>query len=295
MAVGKKCSTPSLVLTFALVPVVAVAGATSTRGTDSESSISWQETQPALGRAAGYRQTVSATPAGSKMSGEAIVLGQSVPIWEAVAFATPDGTTPQVRSFSRGLRVWDTSAGIEDGKLKFKAALPPAEVRVPTWVYPIGPALLMVDAGVQFEADVHGEVQAFFYYPVKFTTVQAKAEATGAAAALAAGQLRVVIARTGLEGRVDLADGSVNAKARFTFNGSKPQVSYSGKLRMLAGSILAFFDMRSLWGGSWKRLWEKPLIEWPGIVRSFTSEKPGIPPHDPKESGNPEEDPGDFH
>jgi hypothetical protein len=251
---------------------------------DPEHTVYWQETKPALGRKAGFRQNISASSngGGAKMSAQAIVMGKDISLWEAHAFSSDGGKTVEAKTFSRGLRVWDTSAVWEDGRLKFKAAMPPIEVRVPTWVYPIGPALLSVDAGVQFDANVTGEVQPFFYYPVRFTTIRTAVQGTGAAAGIASGSLRVLVVRTGIEGRLELVDGTVEANALFQLNGNRPVLAYRGELEMLAGSILAFFDARSIFGSAWKRLWEKPLIEWIGFKKSFSVGYPEI--SDPSKS-----------
>jgi hypothetical protein len=207
--------------------------------------------------------------------GNAIVMGRDVALWEAHAFSSADGKDSTVRTFSRGLRVWDTSAKWELGRLRFKASVPPAEVRVPTWVYPVGPAMIVVDAGAQFEVDLRGEVQPFLYYPVQLTTVQATAAAGAAPAARAPGARRVFLVRTGVEGRVNLVDGSLTARAQFRFDGSKPNVNYSGKVDLLSGRVLAFFDMRGLFSG-WKRIWDKTLFDWKGFQRVFSNDRPNL-------------------
>lgn len=150
----------------------------------------------------------------------------------------------------------------EDGS--FTAGLPPTEVRVPFFTYPVGPLLLTVGAGARFEANINAQNSSNLMIPVNESTLGINLSAVAFAAGFIEAYAKLFVIRGGIGGQVDVVDAKGVINARISFNGNPPLFIASAIVKFLYGHVYAFFDFFNLFSIGWSRLWTHDFYRWDG-------------------------------
>jgi hypothetical protein len=167
-----------------------------------------------------------------------------------------------------GTRVWNGTLKVDKGGLVYSGGVAPTQIPFPLFVYPLGPVVLQLDAGIEFEGQVEASILPGISIPIEDMTIDAKLQAELYAAGYVEGSARLLFVRAGVGGRVNFIDGSTGVAAHIYFNGTKPQASGFGKVVLLNGSVYGFVDSTLLFGG-WKRWLSKDFFKWPGKCFAF--------------------------
>jgi hypothetical protein len=174
------------------------------------------------------------------------------------------GGTTYAEVYSFGKRVFSQSVSAEqNGMLRFRAGISPTEMRIPAFMYAVGPMLLQIDAGARFQANVQAQITPEIAFPLEFANFSVNLQAVANAAAFIEGYAKLLIIRAGVGGQLDLIDAHGEVDARFT-PGEKPLVLISAMVQFLKGRLYAFFDLFWLSASGWKRLWDYDLYNWNG-------------------------------
>ncbi len=227
----------------------------------------------------GVAATPSATPAGGTaqtLSADQVQL-------------TIDPTTAVNDLYIAGKRVWNGTFTQEAGSFVYRGGIAPTQIPFPLVLYPVGPLILEVDAGVSFSVNLVAKLTpgpgvlsasstassstaASDLAPVSVVAISLDAAATGSA--YIEGFAQVLVVRGGIGGQITVIDGSANVAADF-FQNQAPKVQYVGKLTLLSGHVYAFVDSNLLFG-KWKRWWSHDFFKWSGKCYAFGGQVCGL-------------------
>ncbi len=189
---------------------------------------------------------------------------------------TPSGIElAQTNLYVHGIRVWTGDLRFDKGSLVYQGGIAPTQIPFPLFVYPLGPLLLRVDAGIEFEGLLDASLTPGVSIPISDSTLQAKLEAKIGAAAFIQGYGSLYLVRGGVGGRVQVVEGSTGVEANLYFNGAKPTAAYLGKIVFLKGALYGFVDTNLLFG-RWTRVLSKDFFSWPGKCFAFGAESCAI-------------------
>ncbi len=188
--------------------------------------------------------------------------------------ATPaPGTIDLARTdlYIGGTRIWAGDLTFQKGGLVYSGGVAPTQIPFPILAYPLGPLMLEVDAGVEFEGDIQAALTPGLSYPLTDSSLDATLQAKLGAAGFIEGYGSIWLVRGGVEGRVDLIQGSTGIDAHLFMNGTKPIGTYLGKVVLLSGDVFGFVDTK-LFFGKWNRILKKDFFKWKGLCYAFQAE-----------------------
>ncbi len=165
-----------------------------------------------------------------------------------------------------GTRVWAGTLSYNKGSLIYTGGVAPTQIPFPIFSYPLGPLLLQVNAGIEFEGGIEASLTPGLSYPLQDSSLTAKVEAELMASGFIEGDASLWIVRGGVGGRLNLIKGSTGINAFLFMNGSKPQGTYLGGVTFLSGSIYGFVDVRLF---KWNRIINKNFYSWSGWCFAF--------------------------
>jgi len=182
--------------------------------------------------------------------------------------AATDGATPgiplaQTDLYIGGVRVWNGTLSFQKGGLVYSGGVPFTQVPFPIFAYPLGPLVLQVDAGIEFEGMAQASLLPGISIPIQDMTIDASLQADLTAAGYVEGYAKLLFVRAGVGGRVNFIDGETGLSAHVYFTGAAPQLAGFGKVVLLSGDVYGFVDSYGLFGG-WKRWLSKDFFNWPG-------------------------------
>ena len=251
-----------------LVPVLGLIGIAAAQAASSPvaapAGLNRQTT--VLGKAFGFTLASGANAAqtGLIAAVNANILGtQQSLIWTSVQ-PTTDYSKGQIQVYLNGLQVnGGPAVPFAGGDWTEALSIPPVNKNVTIFSYPIGPIVIQVDGGYAFNGKLNTDLKVTFAQPTApaATTPETPAPATLTTAptppapsapptaptssagpssidasidsALSAsgfieGSVSLFIIRGGLQGQVDLADGTVQSKADLYFGKTPPSFTSSG-------------------------------------------------------------------
>lgn len=218
-----------------------------------------------------------------KQETHAELLGNPVPILQVGATASeatsgietglpgegatsPENVTVRDHEFYiGGVRVWNGKFRFEQGALMYSGGVAPTQIAVPLFVYPLGPVLLRVEAGVEFEGLVNAKLAGGPSYPLTDSTLHADLTADLYAAGYLEAYARLLFVKAGLGGRLTVIDSSAGFQSVFYLNGMEPRISHYGYATLLSGQVYGFVDFK-LFLGRWSRLLGHTFFNWRGKV-----------------------------
>lgn len=200
-------------------------------------------------------------------------LGKLIPLVNSkVEFDSVDGKieNPSNDLYVNGIKVWTGSSTSENGVISYTGGVAPTQINMPVFSYTVGPLVLEVNAGVEFEASVDARLVSPLLQPdlstlptaesLVDTSLTTNANASGYVEAMA----RVLIVQAGIGGDVNIIDGDASVAASISMmDPTSSMLTYDGKLQVLNGKIYAFIDYRKL--GGWKRWKDFNLYSWKGM------------------------------
>ncbi|MBS1958614.1 MAG: hypothetical protein JST80_04000 [Bdellovibrionales bacterium] len=197
-------------------------------------------------------------------------------IGDAVANAPEVAPTPaqgvvlnQHDLYIGGVRVWNGALRYDQGSLVYSGGVAPTQVPIPIFAYPLGPVLLQVEAGVEFEGNVSVKITPGVSYPLTDSSVTADLQAKLYAAGYIDAYARLLFLRAGVEGRINVIDAVAGWYSTFFLTGMKPISTSYGYARLLSGSVNGFVDFNLIFG-RWRRLINKSFFSWKGKCLDFT-------------------------
>lgn len=200
---------------------------------------------------------------------------------EAIPSAAPSATPAQGIELARtdlyigGTKIWAGSLRFRNGGLAYSGGVAPTQLPFPLLVYPLGPLLLELDAGVEFEGDLVASLTPGLSYPLPDSTLNASVEAKLYVAGYVEGYGSIWFVRGGVGGRLNLINGSTGISANLFMNGQKPVGKYLGRVVLLNGSVYGFVDTNLLFG-KWTRIIKKDFFKWSGRCYSFDNSQCGL-------------------
>jgi hypothetical protein len=167
-----------------------------------------------------------------------------------------------------GTKIWTGTLTEKNGSLVYTGGVAPTQIPFTLFVYPVGPLLLEVDAGVDFEGNISASLIPGFSYPLQDSELDAKLAASVSAGAFLDGYASLWLIRAGVGGTVNIIDGSIGVSGRLLMNGQAPTGSGTGSVQMLNGEFYGFVDTDLLFG-NWSRIYTKDFYSWAGYCFSF--------------------------
>ncbi len=188
------------------------------------------------------------------------------------AFAAPANTIDGVtynEYYSFGKRVFAPSVQIsqnQNSQIDISFGLAPSEVRVAVMRYPVGPITLEVDAGARFWANLKTQFTPTFMLPdLSLSSLNIQLQTNAMGAGFVEGYASMLVLRGGIGGQLDLVDATAYINGFYFFDGkSNPTYSVSAMVQFLKGRVYAFVDYFNLFGGKFRRLWDKDLYNRAG-------------------------------
>jgi hypothetical protein len=177
--------------------------------------------------------------------------------------STPDGVAYN-EIYSFGMRIFDQNGYFHNNLTGFTAGLAPTEVRIPIFIYPIGPVALEVDGGARFQADVNGQMLIGIGIPISYSTLGVQLNASAVGAGFVEGYANLLAVRAGVGGQVDLVDAGAPLNASLFFNGLKPLVTINAMVDFLKGQFYGFIDYMNPLSFGWTRWQTLNLYSWKG-------------------------------
>lgn len=177
---------------------------------------------------------------------------------------TYNGTT-YTEFYSFGKRIFSEAGNLSTGVNSVSVSLAPVEVRIPFFIYPIGPLLLELDGGVRFQASLAADVTAEVAIPIELASIGANLQARADGAGFIEGYGKLLVVRAGVGGQLTLIDARANVNSRFTFDGLPPIVGVSAMVEFLKGRFYAYFDYFRIFPFGWRRLWDQEIFSWNGF------------------------------
>ncbi len=178
-----------------------------------------------------------------------------------------------------GMRVWGGGGKIENKGYSYEGLIAPTQLAWPLLTYPLGPVLLQIDAGVNYQASLKASAIPNLAFPLQSIGLKTSLDARVAGAGYLEGYAKFLLVRGGVGGTVELIDGhtlaSVEAELSPTDQEpiSEPKVSVTGKLTLLKGRVYGFVDTYRLLTAKWKRSLNKNFFVYPGKCWTFGEEK----------------------
>jgi hypothetical protein len=172
--------------------------------------------------------------------------------------------------YVHGIKIGGGVLRFAQGALQYSGGVPPTQIPFPIVTYPLGPVLLKVDAGIEFEGKFEAALTPGISIPISDSSVQAKLSGDLAASGFIEGYGSVFVARAGIEGRVSLIEGESGVETLLSFNHLKPESRAFGRVRFLRGTIEGFLDIRMALL-HWRRVLSKKFFSWPGNCFAFGS------------------------
>ncbi len=267
-----------LVLSSLMGIYPAASGQTVITPTPSPTQTGISESTVLLGKTLTVSQVNGPTATGNGIQSTTDVqfLGAAKPLLQAVlatSGAAPNSLAALASDTTQtyyvdGIRVWSGQISENKGVVNYTGSVPLTQITIPALMYPVGPLILELNAGISFEAQLAANLTPELSVPLQDTSITGSLQTSATASGFVDGDVRVVIFRGGLKGSVTLIDGAATVNALMFFNGQAPQLSYSGKVSALAGNVSAFVDTNLLFG-SWKTIWSQNLYSWAGKCWAF--------------------------
>ena len=199
-------------------------------------------------------------------------IGRPSSLVEMQAIVDPVGNDlARTNLYVHGIKIWGGSLQYGQGGLHYTGGIAPTQIPFPIFAYPMGPVLLKVDAGIEFEGKLDAALVPGFSIPITDSTLQAKLGGTVAASGFVEGYGSLYLARAGIEGRVGLIEGESGVDASLTFNHERPQAKAFGKVTFFRGLIEGFVDVHFSFL-RWRRILSRQILSWPGKCFAFGSE-----------------------
>ena len=167
-----------------------------------------------------------------------------------------------------GTRVWNGTLNYANGGLVYSGGIAPTQIPFPLVVYPVGPLILEVDAGVSFEGTLGASLTPGISLPIQDSTLTGKLQAELAVAGYVEGYAKLLIVRAGVGGEVNFVDGTTGVEATLYLNKTPPLLGGFGKVVLLNGHVYGFVDTSILFG-NWSRLLSEDFFKWPGKCYAF--------------------------
>jgi hypothetical protein len=169
-----------------------------------------------------------------------------------------------------GARLWTGRLRWQDGSLRYTGGVPPTQIPVPIILYPLGPLVLKLEAGLEFEGLLNVRLMPGLSFPLRDSTLIANLDMRLYAAAYLQASAQLLLLKGGIEGRVNVFDAKWGAHTFFYVNGLKPRTMTFGYAELFSGKVLGFIDYR-FFTARWKRLHQNSLYEWNGKCLSFAN------------------------
>ena len=197
-------------------------------------------------------------------------LGKNVNLMQASVevSSSAQGTT---NWYIAGKRVWSGNLALQNGSLVYSGGLAPVQLPLPLFVYPLGPVILEVDTGIDFQGSLDVNLTPTLALPLQDSKLQGTLQETISAGGYLEGYAKLLVVRAGIGGKINLIDGNVGANADLFLNQSPPVLTGLGKVSFLEGSIYGFVDVIKLLG-QWRRLLSANLYSWNGKCYAFGAE-----------------------
>jgi len=167
-----------------------------------------------------------------------------------------------------GKQIWSGNLALQSGSLVYSGGIAPIQIPFPLFAYPLGPITLEVDAGIDFQGNLAVHLTPGLSIPVQDSSLQGTMQESLTAGGYLEGYAKLLIARAGVGGKVNLIDGSVGVNADIFFNQSPPTLGGLGKVVFLNGNVYAFVDTIKLFG-QWNRVLSSNLYSWAGKCYAF--------------------------
>jgi hypothetical protein len=223
----------------------------------------------------------SASGGGQRISQEtkSQLLGKSVNLVKVDLATEPAASAPENAEggialrqhdvYVGGVRVWNGKFGLDHGTLTYSGGVAPTQIAIPLVTYPLGPLLLKVEAGFEFEGQLEARFAIGPSYPLKDSTVVASVQTDLYAAAYIDASARLLFLKGGIGGRIDVIDAQAGFFSTFYLNGMKPRTTNFGWARLMDGHVYGFLDSKILFG-RWTRVWQHDFFNWMGACMTFT-------------------------
>jgi hypothetical protein len=185
--------------------------------------------------------------------------------------ATPAPGTQLGRTdlYIHGTRIWTGALTYDKGSFVYSGGVAPTQIPFPVFAYPLGPIMLRVDAGIEFEGQVDATLTPGLSYPMADSTLDATLKANLAASGFVEGYASLWLVRGGVGGRVDVIEGTTGVTGHLYLNLlTQPTGQGFGQVHLLSGDVYGFVDTKFFFG-KWNRILEKDFFKWDGLCYSF--------------------------
>lgn len=228
-----------------------------------------------LGKEFSVKEQLGSLASGNGVSAVTQVkfFGKSIPLLNSkVEFIADEQKIESTSNdlYVNGIKVWTGSGTFENGTVSYTGGVAPTQINIPVFSYTVGPLVLEVNAGVEFEAAMDARLSSpllipdLSTLPTAETLVDTSLDTHAIASGYVEGLARVLIIQVGLGGDVNIIDGNAMVAASIPFlDPIASTLSYDGKLQVLNGKLYGFIDYRK--AGGWKRWKEFNLYSWKGL------------------------------
>lgn len=239
-----------------------------------------------LGKEFSVKEQLGSVASGNGVSASTQVkfLGKLIPLINSkMEYTTSDGKieTKNNELYVNGIKLWTGNGNLENGTLTYQGSVAPTQIAMPVFSYTVGPLVLEVSGGVEFEASMDAKLASpllnsdLSTLPTADTLVDASLNNHATASGFVEGRARVLIVQAGVGGRVNIIDGIASVNATIPMlDPTQPTLSYDGKLQVMNGKIYAFVDYRKL--GGWKRWKNFDLYSWNGYCWALSNVSGGL-------------------
>jgi hypothetical protein len=178
-----------------------------------------------------------------------------------------------------GMRIWSGGGTIENKGYSYEGLIAPTQIAWPLVTYPLGPVLLQIDAGVNYQASLKASAIPGVTFPLQSISLKTSLDAKVAGAGYLEGYAKFILVRGGVGGSIELIDGHTLASVESELSPveqdpiSEPEVKVTGKLTILKGRIYGFVDTYRMLTAKWKRSLNKNFFVYPGKCWAFGEEK----------------------
>lgn len=228
-----------------------------------------------FGKEFSVMEQLDSVPSGNGVSALTQIkfLGKAIQLLDSkMEYTTADGVIQNKTNdlYVNGIKVWTGGGSLQDGTIEYSGSVAPTQINMPVFSYTIGPVVLEVSAGVEFEAAMNAKLYSpilkpdLSTLPAEEVLVDTSLDTHATASGYVEGLARVLIVQAGVGGKVNIIDGNAAVAASVPLmDPGHPELSYDGKLQVLNGKIYAFIDYRKI--GGWKRLSNFNLYSWNGM------------------------------
>lgn len=177
-----------------------------------------------------------------------------------------------------GLRVWSGGGKVENQGYSYEGLIPPTQLAWPLVTYPLGPILLEIDVGVNYQASLKASAFPAISLPNPKLNLRTSLEAKAAGSGYLEGYAKFLVVRGGVGGALDLIDGQTKVTVEAELSSDlesipEPTVEVTGKLTLLRGRVYGFVDTYRILSARWKRSLNKNFFVYPGKCWAFGVEK----------------------